>query len=256
MLGAIAGDIIGSVYEHHPLKTTDFPLLQQASAFTDDTVLTIAVAESLLTGKSYAAALKHWGRRYPTAGYGGNFYQWLMSRCSVPYGSWGNGAAMRVSPIGWAFEGLEQTLEEAARSAAPTHDHPEGILGAQAVAGALWHIRMGKSKETISKWLEETIGYALPPSIERIREGYAFDVSCRGSVPPAIQCFLEAKDTEEAIRLAVSLGGDADTQASIAGALGEARWGIDEKLRQQIMGMLPTQMLEVLQQFQNRYQSG
>jgi ADP-ribosyl-[dinitrogen reductase] hydrolase len=249
MLGAIAGDIIGSVWEHSPIKTADFPLLQAASTFTDDTVLTIAVAESLLTGKSYAAALKHWGRRYPQAGYGQNFYQWLMSRCSVPYGSWGNGSAMRVSPVGWAFAGLDQTLEEAVRSAAPTHNHPEGIKGAQAVAGAIWMVRQGKSKAEIKMWLEESIGYTLPSSIDSIRAGYGFDVSCAGSVPQALQCFMEATTTEEAIRLAVSLGGDADTQAAIAGALGEAAWGIKEKLWVQLEARLPEDMQKVVEQF-------
>jgi ADP-ribosyl-[dinitrogen reductase] hydrolase len=253
MLGAIAGDIIGSLYEHSPIKTTDFPLLQAGATFTDDTVLTIAVAESLLTGKSYTAALKHWGRRYPQAGYGQNFYQWLMSRCSVPYGSWGNGSAMRVSPIGWAFAGLAQTLEEAARSAAPTHDHPEGIKGAQAVAGAIWMARQGKSKAEIKTWLEESIGYALPPSIDSIRAGYGFDISCAGSVPQALQCFLEASSTEEAIRLAVSLGGDADTQAAIAGALGEAAWGLDEGVWKQLETYLPEEMLKLTDQFRTTF---
>lgn len=253
MFGAITGDIIGSAYEHSPTRSTDFPLLPEAATFTDDTVLTVAIAESLLTGKSYAAALKHWGRRYPNAGYGGNFYQWLMSRCSVPYGSWGNGAAMRVSPIGWAFDSLETVLEEAAKSAMPTHDHPEGIKGAQAIAGALWLARNQRSKAEIKQWVEESIGYVLPVSINSIRTGYAFDVSSQGSVPQAIQCFLEAGSTEEAIRLAVSLGGDADTQACMAGALGDALWGIEDRLWEKIRQKLPEKMLEIIEQFSRRY---
>lgn len=253
MLGAIAGDIIGSVYEHSPIKKTDFPLLHEEAVFTDDTVLTIAIAESLLTGKSYTAALKHWGRRYPAAGYGQNFYQWLMSRCSVPYGSWGNGAAMRVSPVGWAFDSLEKTLQEAAATAAPTHNHPDGILGAQAIAGAIWLARLGHSKEEIKVWVETSIGYTLPASVGGIRAAYRFDVSCKGSVPEAIQCFLEAATTEEAIRLAISLGGDADTQACMAGALGEAYWGMDEALAKEISGRLPAPMQQILLQFRERF---
>jgi ADP-ribosylglycohydrolase len=253
MLGAIAGDIIGSVYEFSPVKRTEFPLLQEKCAFTDDSVLTVAIAESLLTGKSYAAALKHWGRRYPNAGYGKNFYQWLMSRCSVAYGSWGNGSAMRVSPVGWAFSTLAETLKQATLTAMPTHDHPEGIKGAQAVAGAVWMARQQHSKEEIRDWVIHEIGYTLTASVAEIRQSYTFDVSCPGSVPQAIQCFLEAANTEEAIRNAVSLGGDADTQACIAGAIGEAMWGIDGALEAAVLERLPENMLEIVGQFRNRF---
>lgn len=253
MLGAIAGDIIGSVYEFSPIKRTDFPLLQEKSSFTDDTVLTVAIAESLLTGKSYAAALKHWGRRYPNAGYGKNFHQWLMSRCSVPYGSWGNGSAMRVSPIGWAYESLEQTLKEAGLSAMPTHDHPEGIKGAQAVAGAIWHARHGHTKEDIKEWIGSSFGYDLSTTVDEIRKTYTFDVSCAGSVPQAIRCFFEAESTEEAIRLAISLGGDADTQACIAGAIAEAQWGLAPALEKDILGQLPDKIKEIVVEFRTRF---
>ncbi len=253
MLGAIAGDIIGSVYEFSPHKETAFPLLQEASGFTDDTVLTVAIAESILTGKSYTAALKHWGRRYPTAGYGKNFYQWLMSRCSVPYGSWGNGSAMRVSPVGWAYTSLEETLKQATLSAMPTHNHPEGIKGAQAVAGSIWSIRNGHSKDELKAWLQETIQYDLSATVAELRQSYTFDVSSAGSVPQALQCFLEANSTEEAIRLAVSLGGDADTQAAIAGAVGEAAWGIEPSLELEIIQRLPENMQEVLNNFRLRF---
>ena len=253
MLGAIAGDIIGSVYEFSPIKRTDFALLSKDSIFTDDTVLTVAIAESILTGKSYAAALKHWGRRYPNAGYGKNFYQWLMSRCSVAYGSWGNGSAMRVSPIGWASPTMEETLQEAALTAAPTHNHPEGIKGAQAVAGAVYMARKGQTKEEIKDWITGTIGYELPASVAAARQNYTFDVSCQGSVPQAIACFLEANNTEEAIRLAVSLGGDADTQACIAGAIGEAAWGLDQALEEEILNRLPDKLREITLQFRERF---
>ncbi|AHM61840.1 ADP-ribosylglycohydrolase [Flammeovirgaceae bacterium 311] len=253
MIGAIAGDIIGSVYEFSPIKRTNFPLLQEKSAFTDDSVLTVAIAESLLTGKSYAAALKHWGRRYPNAGYGKNFYQWLMSRCSVAYGSWGNGSAMRVSPVGWAFNSLEETLQQATLTAMPTHDHPKGIKGAQAVAGSVWMARQNHSKAEIREWVEKDIGYSLTASVAEIRQSYTFDVSCAGSVPQAIQCFLEAESTEEAIRNAVSLGGDADTQACIAGAIGEAMWGIEDILESAVLKRLPENMLKIIEQFRSRY---
>lgn len=255
MIGAIAGDIIGSVYEFSPIKRTDFPLLQEASVFTDDTVLTVAIAESILTGKSYTAALKHWGRRYPAAGYGQNFYQWLMSRCSVPYGSWGNGSAMRVSPIGWAFDSLEETLNQATLSAMPTHNHPEGIKGAQAVAGSIWLARNKQSKKEISDWLAQTIGYDMSATVDAIRQDYTFDVSCAGSVPQALRCFLEANTTEEAIRLAVSLGGDADTQAAIAGSVAEAAWSVNSSLKQEITKRLPEDMQEVLLSFNARFNS-
>lgn len=253
MIGAIAGDIIGSVYEFSPIKRTDFPLLQEKSVFTDDSVLTVAIAESLLTGKSYTAALKHWGRRYPNAGYGKNFYQWLMSRCSVAYGSWGNGSAMRVGPVGWAFDSLEETLQQATLTAMPTHDHPEGIKGAQAVAGAVWMARQKHSKTEIREWIENSIGYSLSASVAEIRQSYTFDVSCTGSVPQAIQCFLEAESTEAAIRNAVSLGGDADTQACIAGAVGEAMWGIEKTLEAAVLERLPENMLKILDEFRNRF---
>lgn len=254
MLGAIAGDVIGSVYEKEPIKKKGFPLFSQASEFTDDTVLTVAIADSLLSGKSYAAALKQWGRKYPNAGYGANFYQWLMSRCSVAYNSWGNGSAMRVSPIGWGFDSLDQTLAEAQKSAEVTHNHPEGIKGAQAVAGAIFMARQKEAKKDIRKWVEEQFGYHLQRSTADIRPAYGFDVSCQGSVPEAIICFLESNSVEEAIRLAVSLGGDADTQACISGAIAHAWHGsLQEGLWKETEKRLPQGMLAIVQRFSQRY---
>ena len=254
MLGAIAGDIIGSVYENQPIKHTNFPLFAEESTFTDDTVLTVAIADSLLSGKSYAAALKQWGRKYPQAGYGQSFYQWLMSRCSVAYNSWGNGSAMRVSPIGWAFDSLERTLEEAKKSAEITHNHPDGIMGAQAVAGAIYLCRTNKSKKEIKNWVEEYTGYNLNRSTTYIRPDYKFEVSCQQSVPEAIICFLEADGVENAIRLAVSLGGDADTQASISGALAQAWYkGIPENIREQTEKRLPDEMKVIVHKFQEAF---
>ncbi|WP_017733835.1 ADP-ribosylglycohydrolase family protein [Nafulsella turpanensis] len=254
MLGAVAGDIIGSVYEFQPIKTIEFPLFGEESRLTDDTVLTVAVADSLLTGKSYAAAIKQWGRKYPQAGYGKNFYQWLMSRCSVAYESWGNGSAMRVSPVGWAFDTLEQTLKEAYKSAEITHNHPEGIKGAQVVAGAIFMCRQGASKEDVKEWISSFAGYNLQRTIENIRPGYRFEVSCQASVPEAIICFLESNNVEEAIRLAVSLGGDADTQACISGAIAHAFYGtLPEVISKEAENRLPDEMKKVLQGFKAKY---
>ncbi len=254
MLGAIAGDIIGSVYEKDPIKEKDFPLFSPASEFTDDTVLTVAIADSLLSGKSYAAALKQWGRKYPNAGYGGNFYQWLMSRCSVAYNSWGNGSAMRVSPIGWGYNSLERTLAEAEKSAAVTHNHPEGIKGAQAVAGAIFMARKQAPKEEIKKWIEAQFNYKLQRSTDTIRSGYSFEVSCQLSVPEAIICFLESNSVEEAIRLAVSLGGDADTQACICGAIAHAWHGnLPDALWLETEKRLPEDMLRIITDFRQQF---
>ena len=254
MLGAITGDIIGSVYEHQAVKHTSFPLFRDDSSFTDDTVLTVAIADSLLSGKSYAAALKQWGRKYPQAGYGRSFYQWLMSRCSVAYNSWGNGSAMRVSPIGWAFDSLERTLKEAKKSAEVTHNHPEGIKGAQVVAGAIFLCRKNKSREEIKRWAEGFSGYNLNRSTTYVRPDYKFEVSCQESVPEAFLCFLEGKSVEDAIRLAVSLGGDADTQACISGALAHAWFnGIPEKLWEQTESRLPEDMRNIVHNFQKTF---
>lgn len=254
MLGAIAGDVIGSVYEHSPTKQTDFELFSANSRFTDDSVLTVAIADSLLSGKSYAAALKQWGRRYPQAGYGQNFYQWLMSRCSVAYNSWGNGSAMRASPIGWAFDSLEKTLAEAKKSAEVTHNHPEGIKGAQVVAACIFLGRQQKSKEEIREWVENFSGYQLQRTTDEIRPAYHFEVSCQQSVPEALICFLESTDVESAIRLAVSLGGDADTQACISGALSYAFYRqMPDKIWHETQKRLKADMLEVTVKFREKY---
>lgn len=254
MLGAIAGDVIGSVYEHNPTKQTDFELFSPNSCFTDDSVLTVAIADSLLSGKSYAAALKQWGRRYPQAGYGQNFYQWLMSRCSVAYNSWGNGSAMRVSPVGWAFDSLEKTLAEAKKSAEVTHNHPEGIKGAQVIAACIFLCRQQKSKEEIREWVATVSGYELHRTTGEIRSAYRFEVSCQQSVPEALICFLESQDVESAIRLAVSLGGDADTQACISGALAHAFYRqMPHTLWNETQNRLKDDMLEIIEKFREKY---
>lgn len=256
MLGAIAGDIIGSIYEgrHHRIKTTDFPLFDARCRFTDDTVLTIATAEVLLHGLDYAAVYRAYGRRYPDAGYGGAFIQWIFDDQAGPYNSWGNGSAMRVSPIGWAFDTVAEVLAEAERSAAVTHNHPEGIKGAQATALAVYLARTGHPKAAIKQEIEQRFGYHLSRRLDDIRPGYRFEVSCQGSVPEAMIAFLEAEDVEQAIRLAVSLGGDSDTQASIAGGLAEACFGpLPATLEAEVRRRLPGDLLAVVDTFTARF---
>jgi ADP-ribosylglycohydrolase len=225
MIGAIAGDIIGSVYEHHNIKTTDFPLFRPDCRFTDDTVLTVAVAASILHGKPYEIALKEYARSYPSAGYGMSFFSWAMSSAGVPYNSWGNGSAMRVSPVGFAFNSLDEVLDEAKKSAEVTHNHPEGIKGAQATASAVFLARSGKTKQQIHRYIEETFGYDLSEPIDSIRKHYSFDISCQGSVPQAITAFLESEDYEDVVRKGISIGGDSDTIACIAGGIAHAFYG-------------------------------
>ena len=254
MLGAIAGDIIGSVYEAAPIKTTEFELFSEWSRFTDDTVLTVATAHALLKGVDYADAYRKFGRRYPRAGYGGAFIKWLMADNAPPYNSWGNGSAMRVSPVGFAGETLEEVLREAARSAAVTHNHPEGIKGAQAVASAIFMGRRGQSKEEIRRFVTEQFAYDLSPTIARIRPGYYFDVSCQGSVPQAIIAFLESEDVENAIRLAISLGGDSDTQGCIAGAIAYAYYGkMAAEIEHEVRRRLPPDFIAILDEFHGLY---
>jgi ADP-ribosylglycohydrolase len=250
VIGAIAGDVIGSVHEGAGTKTTSFPLFQPLSRFTDDTVLTVATAHAILTDTSYQQAYHHFGRRYPDAGYGGMFIEWLVARDPRPYNSWGNGSAMRVVPVGLAFSTVDEVLLEAERSAAVTHDHPEGIRGAQAVALAVFLARSGAPKAEIRREIAGRFGYDLERSVDEIRPGYRFDVSCQGSVPEAIIAFLDSRDVEDAIRLAVSLGGDADTQATIAGGIAHAWYGeVPASIVEPVRERLPTEFLEVIDRF-------
>ncbi len=257
MMGAIAGDIIGSVYEAYPIKTKTFPLFIPECRFTDDTVLTVAVADCVLHGRDYVETFQEYVHRYPDAGFGGTFYKWALSRSRTPYNSWGNGSAMRVSPIGFAFESLSEVLAEAERTAAVTHNHPEGIKGAQAVAAAVFLARTGSSKSSIKQYIQKTFGYRLEASLSRIRPMYGFDVSCQGSVPQSIMAFLESKDYEDAIRNAISLGGDADTMACIAGAVAEAHYGgVPNDIRQQALSCLDGDLIAVMEEFYLRFSSG
>ena len=254
MLGAIAGDMIGSVYEGHPIKTKDFPLFNQQSHFTDDTVLTIAVADSILNNRDYATALKQYGLRYPDAGYGGSFYQWLFSADLAPYNSWGNGAAMRVSPVGFAFDSLQEVLAAARQSAEATHNHPEGIKGAQSTASAIFLARSGATKEDIRSELHARFHYDLARTLDQIRPTYRFDISCQGPVPESIISFLESGNFEEAIRNAISLGGDSDTMACIAGGIAQAFYGIVPiEIAYKVRAGLPNEFLNIIDRFNQLY---
>jgi ADP-ribosylglycohydrolase len=255
MLGAIAGDIIGSVYETHPIKTTEFPLFRWDSVFTDDTVLTVAVADAVLTGAPYADKLRQWFLNYPNRGYGGFFRRWASRRDAPAYGSWGNGSAMRVSPIGFAFDTLGEVLAEAERSAAVTHDHPDGIAGAQTTAGAVYLARTGATRDQLREWVERTFpAYRLDRTLVEIRPSYRFDPSCLGTVPPAITAALESTDYEDAVRKAVSLGGDSDTLACIAGSIAEAFHGVvPAAIAEKALEYLDAPLADVLHRFQVRY---
>ncbi len=250
MLGAIAGDVVGSAYEGLPIKTTCFDLFPPRACFTDDTVLTVATADALLGDGDFARAYRRFGRAFPNAGYGGGFARWLWSEDEGPYGSWGNGAAMRVSPVGFALNSVAEVLAEAARSAAVTHDHPEGIKGAQAAALAVFLARSGVDKAELRSEIQDRFGYDISRSLAAIRPAYRFDVSCQGSVPESLIAFLESKDYEGAIRNAVSLGGDADTMACIAGAVAEACYGaVPPAIADPVIALLPVELRAVLDRF-------
>ncbi len=263
MYGAILGDIIGSHYEFdRGSKTKDFPLFSGLSEFTDDTVMTIAVAEAFLDmqiGEDYDVTrdrlisyLQEWGRRYPHAGYGIRFSRWLRNRQPEPYNSWGNGSAMRVSAVGWLFDDLQMTRAMARLSAAVTHNHPEGIKGAEATASAIFLARTGSTKAEIKAYIEENFHYDLSRTCDEIRPGYRHVESCQETVPEAITAFLEGENFEDVIRTAVSLGGDCDTLTCIAGSMAEAFYGVTEELKAECRKRLPEDMLEVLARFDAR----
>ena len=254
MLGAIAGDVIGSVYESRPIKRLDFPLFKPSSCFTDDTVLTIAIADAILNQKDYGTTLQSFGQAYPDAGYGGSFVEWIFAADIQPYNSWGNGSAMRVSPIGYAFSSIDAVLSEAQKSAEVSHDHPEGIKGAQAIALAVFLARTGESKQTIRQEITDRFGYNLDRTLNEIRPYYKFDVSCQGSVPEAILAFLESEHYEDAIRKAISLGGDSDTLACMAGSIAEAFYQeIPLEIVTGVRERLPQNFLEILDTFKATY---
>lgn len=254
MLGSIAGDVIGSRFESFPTKTTQFELFGERTIFTDDTVLTVAVADAILRDEDFAAALRRFGQRHPNRGFGSNFYVWMHNEAAGPYQSWGNGSAMRVAPIGFAFDSVETVLREAERSAAVTHDHPEGVKGAQAVALAVFRARHGAGKEALREEIAARFGYDLDRTLAEIRPHYCFDVSCQGSVPEAIIAFLESESVEDAIRKAISLGGDSDTMGCIAGGIAQAFYGgVPGDLARSVRSYLTEDLLEVVDRFAQRY---
>ncbi len=254
MLGAIAGDIIGSAYEWERTKSYAFELFAPESTFTDDTVLTVAVADCILHGKDYTATFREYGRGYPYAGWGGMFFKWLFSDDAGPYNSFGNGSAMRVSPIGFAFDTLDEVLAEAERSAEVSHNHPEGIKGARAIASCIFLSRQGDSKAEIKSFVERQFGYDLSRTLDDIRPSCRFDVTCQGSVPEAIIAFLESTDYEDAVRKAVSLGGDADTMACITGGIAHAYYRvIPDNIITEARRRLPDDLLAVTDEFETRF---
>lgn len=254
LLGAIAGDVIGSVYEFHPTKRNDFALFTPPSQITDDSVLTLAVADAIINKRNYRDYIQEYARAYPGKGYGGFFKQWIHMDDPQPYNSFGNGSAMRVSAVGWAFNSVEDVLREAEASAAVTHNHPEGIKGAQAVALALFLARRGASKNRIRIEITERFGYDLSLKLDAIRPGYRFDETCQGTVPPAIIAFLESGDFEDAIRKAISLGGDADTLAAITGSIAEAFYGgVPGKIVEEVKKRVPIELWEVIGKFSQKY---
>lgn len=254
LCGAIVGDVIGSFYEWNRTKDTDFRLFTTSSKFTDDTVMTVANADWLLTNDKLWVIMQNYGNRYPHAGYGGMFRSWLRAEEPKPYNSFGDGSAMRVSPVGWAFDTLEDTLQAARQSAEVTHNHPEGVKGAQATAACIFMARTGRSKHEIKEYIEQTFGYDLNRTCDEIRPSYLMNVTCQGSVPESIIAFLESTDFESAIRLAVSLGGDADTMGAIAGGIAEAYYGgVPGHIKKEVLKRLPNEFIDVMQKFYQKF---
>ena len=263
MIGAIIGDMIGSPYEFdRGSKIKDFgPLFIDGSNFTDDSVMTIAVADARMnagrdadeTGvkKEVIRSMKEWGRKYLEAGYGARFYRWLLSDNEEPYGSWGNGSAMRVSSAGWLYESLDRTREVARWTAEVTHNHPEGIKGAESVAAAIYLLRNGESKPGIKKYIEDEFGYDFSRTLDDIRPGYHHVESCQETVPEAFTAFFEGNDYEDVIRNAVSLGGDCDTLTCIASAIAESFYGVPDEIIKECESRLTDDMLSVLERFRN-----
>lgn len=261
LMGAILGDIVGSIYEFDPHKATDINLQDKRMDYTDDTIMTIAVADWILNDKRHTMnglveRMQQWGRRYPhpMGAYGNMFSQWLRSDNPMPYNSWGNGSAMRVSAVGFAFDTLEETMNVAKKCAEVTHNHPEGIKGAQATAAAIFMARTGSTKKEIRRYITDTFGYNLDRSCDDIRPTYGFDGSCQGTVPESIIAFLDSKDYEDALRLCISLGGDADTMGAITGAIAGAYYNkMPYALYEFGMEKLPKDIQNVVGLFNSKY---
>jgi ADP-ribosylglycohydrolase len=254
MIGAIAGDIIGSIYEFRSWKSKDFPLLGDLCAFTDDSVLTVAMAKAILDGATYREVVRDLGRKYPYCGYGKSFKEWLFFGDRGPYQSCGNGSAMRVSPVGFAYNTEHDVLDEATKTAEFSHDHPEGVKGAQATALAIFRARNGVSKDEIRAEITDRFTYDLSKTVDEIRPDYSFDGTCQGTVPQAIVAFLDSESYEDAIRNAVSLGGDADTLACITGGIAQAFYGgVPDEIVQWTKQRLSPELLEITEAFCRKF---
>ena len=251
MLGAITGDIVGSVYEFDNHRSREFPLFVLESHFTDDTVHTVAVADAILHGLDFGETILRYTRKYQDQHYGARLAQWALSDDPSPYGSYGNGSAMRVSPAGWWAKSLDEALELAGRSAEPTHNHPEGIKGAQATAAAIWLAREGAEPGDITGEITERFGYDLSSTVDEIRPVYEYNETCQGTVPEAIICALESSSLEDAIRNAVSIGGDSDTLACIAGSIAEAMFGIPDEIAGEALTMLDDDLTGTVLEFRS-----
>ncbi len=254
IIGAIAGDVIGSAYEFNPTRDYGFELFTPKSTFTDDTVLTMANARWLLedeqhTPEKLVKMMLDMCWRYPDRGYGGRFAQWIHADTPLPYNSFGNGSAMRVSPVGYYATTLDEALDLARISAEVTHNHPEGVKGAQATAAAIFLARQGKSKQEIRDYISQTFDYDLSRTLEEIRPTFTFDETCQRTVPEAITCFLEGKDYEDVVRLSVSLAGDADTIAAIAGAISSAVDDVPNDISQTVISLLSEEYCTILLRF-------
>ena len=254
LLGAVSGDVIGSVYEFASEKRYDFPLFTERSRITDDSVLTLAIADSILSGRSYLECVREYALAYPGMGYGGFFRAWMHADDPRPYRSYGNGSAMRVSAVGWAFNETDEVLTQARNSAEITHDHPEGIKGAQAAALAVFLARTGETKATIKGEIAGRFGYDLEHRLEDIRPTYRFNETCQGTVPQAVMAFLESESFEDAVRKAVSLGGDADTLGAITGSVAEAFYGgVPAKIVEEVRPRVPAKLWDVIERFSASY---
>ena len=260
MLGAIIGDIAGSIYEWDNHKSKDFQFLDPACCPTDDSIMSLAVAKAIVEcngdysdfEEKCVVFMQMLGKKYPDAGYGGSFFRWIFADFPKAYGSWGNGSAMRVSPCGFAASSLEEALTLAEKQASVSHDHPEGIKGAQAVAAAIYLAKTRHSKDEIRSYITENF-YELDFTLDEIREDYKFDVSCQGSVPQALEAFFESDGFEDAIRCAISIGGDSDTIAAMTGGIAEAFYGIPEEIRKTALTYLEIKQLEILYEFEKLF---
>jgi ADP-ribosylglycohydrolase len=253
MIGAIIGDVIGSRFEFNNTRDYHFNLWDDSCSYTDDTICTLAIADAILTGESYKSKLLEWCRAYPhpMGAYGGRFAQWIHSEDPQPYYSFGNGSAMRVSPVAWAFNDLEDVKREAEKTASVSHNHPEGIKGAVAVAHAIWLFRTGWGKN-LREWCDTMQQYYPGFESQHFEQG-KFDETCQGTVPLCLQIICQATDFEDAIRRAISFGGDSDTIGAIVGSIAEARWGIPQQIIDIVMEFLDPRMREQLAIWHNFY---